>query len=88
LPAFSATGYREAFDVLDGRLTLDEAIEHNTARNRQLARRQRSWLRSEPGIDWLDASSVSLTDDALTLACGVLAAPPSASAEPYTRGEG
>jgi tRNA dimethylallyltransferase len=84
LPAFSATGYREAFDVLDGRSTLEDAIEHDTARNRQLARRQRSWLRSEPGIDWLDASSESLTGDALALARGVLGASPDASADPYT----
>jgi tRNA dimethylallyltransferase len=67
LPAFSATGYREAFDVLDGRATLDEALERNINRNRQLARRQRSWFRSEPDIHWLDATSHTLTDDALAL---------------------
>src|SRR4051812_29622142 len=72
LPAFSATGYQEAFDVLDGRSTLDDAIERNIARNRQLARRQRSWFRSEPGIDWLDATSETLQEDALRVARSVL----------------
>ena len=75
LPAFSATGYQEAFDVLDGRLTLEEAIERNIARNRQLARRQRTWFRAEPDINWLDATSDSLVDDAHEIAAQVLSGP-------------
>jgi len=71
LRSFSATGYREAFDVISGRATLDEAIERNVARNRQLARRQRTWFRSEPDIHWLDATSPSLVDDALALALAI-----------------
>ena len=67
LPAFSATGYREAFDDLDGRLTLDQATERNIGRNRQLARRQRTWFRAEPGIDWLDGATPGLVEDALEL---------------------
>jgi tRNA dimethylallyltransferase len=65
LSAFSATGYREAFDVLDGRITLEQAVEVNVQRNRQLAKRQRSWFRAEPDVTWLDASSPTLADDAL-----------------------
>lgn len=55
LPAFTAIGYREAWDVLDGRSTLDEAIARDARRNVAFARRQRTWFRSEPGIAWLDA---------------------------------
>ena len=66
LPSLSAVGYREAFDYLDGRTTLDEAIERNITRNRQLARRQRTWFRREPGITWLDASRTP-TEEALAL---------------------
>jgi tRNA dimethylallyltransferase len=54
-PAFSAIGYREAWDVLDGRTTLDDAIELDIQRNAAFAKRQRTWFRSEPGIDWADA---------------------------------
>jgi tRNA dimethylallyltransferase len=72
LPSFSATGYREALDHLDGRITLDQAIERNIARNRQLARRQRTWFRSEPDIRWLSATSSTVTEDALAIARGVL----------------
>jgi tRNA dimethylallyltransferase len=72
LSAFSATGYREAFDVLDGRLTTDEAIEVNVKRNRQLARRQRTWFRAEPDVTWLDATSPTLVREALQVARSVL----------------
>jgi tRNA dimethylallyltransferase len=72
LPSFSATGYREAFDHLDGRITLDEAIARNIARNRQLARRQRTWFRSEPDIQSLSATSPTLTEGALAIARGVV----------------
>ena len=53
LPAFSAFGYREAFDVLDGRSTLEIAIAADALRTRRFARRQRTWFRSEPDVIWL-----------------------------------
>ena len=57
LPAFSAIGYREAWAVLDGRSTLEDAIELDTRRNVAFAKRQRTWFRAEPGIAWLDAAT-------------------------------
>ena len=60
LPAFSAVGYREAFAVLDGTLTQDQAIARTAARTRQLARRQRTWFRAEPDITWLEAGDQEL----------------------------
>jgi tRNA dimethylallyltransferase len=57
LPAFSAIGYREAWAVLDGEIGLDEAIELDARRNNAFARRQRTWFRREPGIEWLDAAA-------------------------------
>ena len=59
LPAFSAMGYREAFGVLDGSLTHDEALDLTARRTRQFARRQRTWFRSEPAVEWIDARSDS-----------------------------
>jgi tRNA dimethylallyltransferase len=56
LPAFSAIGYREAWAVLDGAQTVDAAIEFDARRNIAFARRQRTWFRSEPDIEWLDAT--------------------------------
>jgi tRNA dimethylallyltransferase len=54
--AFDAIGYREAFDVLAGRATLEQSIERATVRTRAYAKRQRTWFRSEPDITWLSSS--------------------------------
>ncbi len=73
LPAFTAIGYAEAWAVLDGRLTREEAIERDAARNVAFARRQRTWFRAEHGIRWLrpdeDAGAVlaSALDEARRL---------------------
>jgi tRNA dimethylallyltransferase len=56
LPAFSAIGYREAWAVLDGTLTLPAAIDLDAQRNSAFSKRQGTWFRSEPDIDWLDAT--------------------------------
>ncbi len=57
LPAFSAIGYREAWAVLDGELTERQALELDIRRNEQFAKRQATWFRSEPGIEWHDATT-------------------------------
>lgn len=74
LPAFSAIGYREAWAVIDGALTRDQALELNQRRNEQFAKRQATWFRSEPGIEWLDASQPRerLRERALELARDLL----------------
>ncbi len=43
--------------MLDGRTTLDEAIATDARRNVAFARRQRTWFRAEPDVDWLDAAA-------------------------------
>jgi len=55
--AFSAFGYQEAFGVLDGTLTLEDAIQQDATRTNQFARRQRTWFRAEPDVNWLDPAS-------------------------------
>jgi tRNA dimethylallyltransferase len=55
LPAFSAIGYREAWALIDGTLTREQAIELDARRNVAFAKRQATWFRSEPGVKWLDA---------------------------------
>lgn len=54
LSAFSAMGYREAFDVIAGRSDVAEAKASDARRTWAYARRQRTWFRSEPGIEWID----------------------------------
>jgi tRNA dimethylallyltransferase len=55
LPAFSAMGYREAFDVIAGRTDVTAAVAADTARTWAYARRQRTWFRAEAEIGWLAA---------------------------------
>jgi tRNA dimethylallyltransferase len=59
LPAFTAIGYREAWSVLDGERTLDAAIAEDARRNVAFARRQRTWFRSEPGIEWVEVGEAA-----------------------------
>ena len=54
LPALRACGYRQLWAHLDGEGTLDEAVRRAVFATRQLAKRQLTWLRGEPGLEWLD----------------------------------
>jgi tRNA dimethylallyltransferase len=71
LPAFSAIGYREAWAVLDGDLTREAAIAEDARRNQAFAKRQRTWFRAEPEVEWLDAAANS-TERALARARSLL----------------
>lgn len=52
--ARQALGYREIFDHLDGKMTLDEAVALTILRTRQFAVRQERWFRRDPRIRWVD----------------------------------
>lgn len=51
--AAEATGYRELLDYLEGKTSLDEAVEQIKIATRQLARRQMKWFRRFPDVQWL-----------------------------------
>ncbi len=53
LPAVRAVGYRQVWSYLDGEVSLDEAVEQGIAATRQLAKRQLTWLRGWPAVNWL-----------------------------------
>ena len=71
LPAFSAIGYREAWAIIDGDLTLEAAIAEDARRNQAFAKRQRTWFRSETDIEWLDAENADLAKDVADRARGL-----------------
>jgi tRNA dimethylallyltransferase len=50
--ARQALGYKELFAHLTGRISLEEAVEEAIRRTRSFARRQWSWFRRDPRIDW------------------------------------
>jgi tRNA dimethylallyltransferase len=55
LTARQAAGYTEAIDLLAGRIDRAEAIRRTQVRTRQLAKRQRTWLRSFRKAVWIGA---------------------------------
>lgn len=57
LPAIRAVGYRQIWSHLKGDLTLDEAAEKGVAATRQLAKRQLTWLRKWPDLEWIYTDS-------------------------------
>ncbi|MEP7378587.1 MAG: tRNA (adenosine(37)-N6)-dimethylallyltransferase MiaA [Chloroflexota bacterium] len=57
LPAFTAFGYHEAFALLDGELTLEQATERDATRTWQFARRQKTWFRAERDVEWFDPAA-------------------------------
>ena len=68
LPAFSAIGYREAWDMLDGRLDRAGYLAVNIRRNRQFASRQRTWFRRERADLALDPAARDPLPEVVALA--------------------
>lgn len=54
LPSMRAVGYRQLWEHLDGRTSLDEAVRRAAAATRQYAKRQLTWLRAESELQTLD----------------------------------
>lgn len=54
-PAFSAIGYREIMLFLQGKISLEEAVQLMRKNTRQFVRRQANWFKeSDPQIHWFD----------------------------------
>jgi tRNA dimethylallyltransferase len=61
VPALTGIGYREAWDLLDGRIDRAGYLEVNVRRNVAFARRQRTWFRRETVDLALDAAEARTT---------------------------
>ena len=62
--ATQAIGYAEAFAVLDGVLSREEALERTLIRTRRLAKRQRTWFRHQMDVAWVEMGPSLSTDTA------------------------
>jgi tRNA dimethylallyltransferase len=51
---FESLGYAQALRVVEGRITLDEAIDSTKQQTRRYAKRQLTWFRKEPNVHWLE----------------------------------
>ena len=55
LPAIRSVGYRQLWDHLDNKASLQDAMQNAILATRHLARRQLVWLRAEREVNWIDA---------------------------------
>lgn len=52
LNALNTVGYKELFNYLEGRWSLDEAVERIKGNTRRYARKQLTWYKKDPNIRW------------------------------------
>lgn len=53
LTALQTVGYRELFEYFDGKINLDEAVRRIQVNTRHYAKRQLTWWRRDPSIEWV-----------------------------------
>lgn len=58
--AQKALGYSQVIQYLQGEITLEQAIEQTIIHTRKYARRQMSWFKRDPLIQWFDAQDDEL----------------------------
>lgn len=61
-PSMRSVGYRQLWEHLDGKTTLDEAGKRALYATRQLAKRQITWLRSEQDVNRFDPLEPGVID--------------------------
>ncbi len=55
LPSMKCVGYRQCWQYLDGEYDYDTMVEKAIVATRQLAKRQLTWLRGWPELNWLES---------------------------------
>ncbi|WP_440903576.1 tRNA (adenosine(37)-N6)-dimethylallyltransferase MiaA [Catenovulum sp. SX2] len=67
LPSIRCVGYRQMWDYLAKKIEYDEMVFRGTVATRQLAKRQMTWLRNWPQINWLDSEQSGLIEKTISL---------------------
>ena len=70
--AAQAIGYRQMIDHIEGRLTLEEAADEIKKATRRYAKRQMTWFRRDPGIEWINITEKTKVKDIVNNAEKVL----------------
>ena len=65
LPLLKTLGYAEVQQYIGGETSLDEAIALIVQHTCQFAKRQRTWFRKDPQIEWFEVSDPSLEEKAI-----------------------
>jgi len=54
LNALNTVGYKELFEFLEGKISLETAVAEIKKNTRRFAKRQLTWFRKDPEINWFD----------------------------------
>lgn len=57
--ALQTVGYKEIFDYLNNKISLDDAIRQIKIHTRQYAKRQMTWFKKDVDVKWFDARKIS-----------------------------
>lgn len=71
--AQAAIGYAEIIEHLQGRLTLDDAVEQIKKNTRRLAKGQRTWFKTFRTVEWIDAQEEEPAESIVARAEDILA---------------
>ena len=66
LNALNTVGYKELFDYLDGRWSLEEAVERIKGNTRRYARKQLTWYKKDDQIRWFHPDEITTIIDYVT----------------------
>jgi len=65
LPSMRCVGYRQAWEYLSGDCDHETYLNKGMAATRQLAKRQITWLRKWPDVQWLDSNNLQMVLETL-----------------------
>lgn len=67
LKNLQTVGYSELFDYMDGKYTLEEAVDKIKQHTRNYAKRQLTWFRKDKEFHWLEAGEENIIDRILAV---------------------
>ena len=67
--ALNTVGYKELFDYMDGRWTLEEAVERAKGNTRRYARKQLTWFKRDASVRWFHPDQQAAIMDYIAAAC-------------------
>lgn len=69
LNALNTVGYKEIFEFLDSKITLEQAIVNIKTNTRRYAKRQMTWFNRTDGYSWFQPSQLNEITNYLTMIC-------------------
>jgi tRNA dimethylallyltransferase len=70
-----AIGYAEIIDYLEGRTSLEDAVEEIKKNTRRLAKGQRTWFKTFKGVHWLDVEPEESAEHVIERAKALVTSP-------------